>query len=152
MENESLKLEIGKHISASQKRRGDGHDSGDFNHFNETSVDGEGRVTGLLGSLEVPFLVNHEVQAREDRMTTYFRNKTSELKAEKEELKSKTEHYVKEVRFFKGAGKFCPVNSTLIRMNTVWTEINTYIHVSVGMRISRSFPIGVGRDRMYEII
>ncbi|XP_026315000.1 protein phosphatase 1 regulatory subunit 21 isoform X2 [Hyposmocoma kahamanoa] len=96
MENESLKLEIGKYISASQRRRGDGHDSGDFNHFNETSVDGEGRVTGLLGSLEVPFLLNQEVQAREDRMTTYFRNKTSELKAEKEELKSKTEHYVKE--------------------------------------------------------
>lgn len=99
MENESLKLEIGKYVSASQKRRGEGHDSGDFNHFNETSVDGEGRVTGLLGSLEVPFLVNHEVQAREDRMTTYFRNKTSELKAEKEELKSKTEDYVKEVRY-----------------------------------------------------
>ncbi|XP_053614081.1 protein phosphatase 1 regulatory subunit 21 [Plodia interpunctella] len=96
MENESLKLEVAKYVSASQKRRGDGHDSGDFNSFNETCVDGEGRVTGLLGSLEVPFLVNHEVQAREDRVRTYFRNKISDLEVEKNELKSKTEHYVKE--------------------------------------------------------
>ncbi|XP_060805261.1 protein phosphatase 1 regulatory subunit 21 [Amyelois transitella] len=96
MENEGLKLEIAKYVSASQKRRGDGHDSGDFNSFNETSVDGEGRVIGLLGSLEVPFLVNHEVQSREDRVRTYFRNKISALEVEKSELKSKTEHYVKE--------------------------------------------------------
>ncbi|CAB3246328.1 unnamed protein product [Arctia plantaginis] len=96
MENESLKLEVAKYVSASQKRRSDGHDSGDFNNFGETTVDSEGRITGLLGSLEVPFLLNHEVEAREDRMKTYFRNKISELKAEKEELKSKTEHYVKE--------------------------------------------------------
>ncbi|XP_073950724.1 uncharacterized protein isoform X2 [Choristoneura fumiferana] len=96
MENENLKLEIAKHISASQKRRGDGHDSGDFNFYSETSVDGEGRVTGLLGSMEVPFLLGHEIQTREDRMTTYFRNKMSELAAEREQLKSKTEHYVKE--------------------------------------------------------
>ncbi|KAM3958105.1 uncharacterized protein ACR2FA_007899 [Aphomia sociella] len=96
MENESLKLEVSKYVSASQKRRGDGHDSGDFNSFNETSVDSEGRVTGLLGSLEAPFLINHEVQSREDRMKMYFRNKISELNAEKDGLKSKTEHYVKE--------------------------------------------------------
>lgn len=38
MENESLKLEISKHVSAAQKRRGDTHDSGDFNSFSETSV------------------------------------------------------------------------------------------------------------------
>ncbi|XP_047994100.1 protein phosphatase 1 regulatory subunit 21 [Leguminivora glycinivorella] len=96
MENESLKLEISKHVSASQRRRGDGHDSGDFNFYSDTSVDGEGRVTGLLGSVEVPFLLGHEIQTREDRMKTYFRNKISELKVENEQLKSKTEHYVKE--------------------------------------------------------
>lgn len=95
MENENLKLEVSKYVAASQKRRGD-HDSGDFNSFNETSVDSEGRVTGLLGSLEVPFLLNQETQAREERMMTYFRNKISELNAERAELKSKTEHYVKE--------------------------------------------------------
>ncbi|XP_049878062.1 protein phosphatase 1 regulatory subunit 21 [Pectinophora gossypiella] len=96
MENESLKLEVSKYVSASQKRRGDGHDSGDFNNFTETSIDAEGKVTGLLGSLSVPFLLNHEIQSREDRMKTYFRNMLSELQVEKEELKSKTEHYVKE--------------------------------------------------------
>lgn len=97
MENESLKLEVAKYVSASQKRKGDTHDSGDFNTFNETAIDSEGRVTGLLGSMEVPFLLNQEVQSREDRMKTYFRNKISELKSEKDELRSKTEHYVKEV-------------------------------------------------------
>lgn len=97
MENESLKLEVAKYVSASQKRRGDGHDSGDFNTFGETSVDAEGRVTGLLGSLQVPFLLTQEIETREERMKTYFRNKISELKIEREELKSKTEHYVKEV-------------------------------------------------------
>uniref|UniRef100_A0A2A4IU10 Protein phosphatase 1 regulatory subunit 21 N-terminal domain-containing protein n=1 Tax=Heliothis virescens TaxID=7102 RepID=A0A2A4IU10_HELVI len=96
MENESLKLEVAKYVSASQKRRGDGHDSGDFNTFGETSVDAEGRVTGLLGSLQVPFILDHEIEMREERMKTYFRNKISELKTEREELKSKTEHYVKE--------------------------------------------------------
>ncbi|XP_026734573.1 protein phosphatase 1 regulatory subunit 21 [Trichoplusia ni] len=96
MENESLKLEVAKYVSASQKKRGDGHDSGDFNTFGETSVDHEGRVTGLLGSLEVPFLMTSEVETREERMKSYFRNKISELKSEREELKSKTEHYVKE--------------------------------------------------------
>ncbi|KAH9633693.1 hypothetical protein HF086_009027 [Spodoptera exigua] len=96
MENESLKLEVAKYVSASQRRRGDGHDSGDFNTFGETSVDAEGRVTGLLGSLQVPFLLTQEIETREERMKTYFRNKISELKIEKEELKSKTEHYVKE--------------------------------------------------------
>ncbi|KAJ8713848.1 hypothetical protein PYW08_007468 [Mythimna loreyi] len=96
MENETLKLEVAKYVAASQRRRGDGHDSGDFNTFGETSIDAEGRVTGLLGSLQVPFLLNQEVEAREERMKTYFRNKISELKTEKEELKSKTEHYVKE--------------------------------------------------------
>lgn len=97
MENESLKLEVAKYVSASQRRRGDGHDSGEFNTFGETSIDAEGRVTGLLGSLQVPFLLNQEVETREERMKTYFRNKISELKTEREELKSKTEHYVKEV-------------------------------------------------------
>lgn len=96
MENESLKLEVAKYVSASQKRRGDGHDSGDFNTFGETSVDAEGRVTGLLGSLQVPFILDQEIEMREERMKTYFRNKISELKTEREELKSKTEHYVKE--------------------------------------------------------
>ncbi|PZC71828.1 hypothetical protein B5X24_HaOG212403 [Helicoverpa armigera] len=96
MENESLKLEVAKYVSASQKRRGDGHDSGDFNTFGETSVDTEGRVTGLLGSLQVPFILDQEIEMREERMKTYFRNKISELKTEREELKSKTEHYVKE--------------------------------------------------------
>lgn len=38
MENESLKLEVSKYVSASQKRRGETHDSGDFNCFSETSV------------------------------------------------------------------------------------------------------------------
>lgn len=38
MENESLKLELSKYVSAAQKKRGDTHDSGDFNSFNETSV------------------------------------------------------------------------------------------------------------------
>lgn len=97
MENENLKLDLGKYIYASQKRRGDGHDSGDFNHFSETSVDAEGRVSGLLGSLEVPFLVNEEVLIREDRMKTYFRNKLTQLQFEKEKLGSKCEHYAKEV-------------------------------------------------------
>lgn len=96
MENDSLKLEVSKYVSASQKRRSDGHDSGDFNTFGETTIDSEGRVVGLLGSLEVPFLLSNEVESREDRMKIYFRNKISELEAEKEELKSKTEHYVKE--------------------------------------------------------
>lgn len=96
MENESLKLEVAKYVSASQRRRGDGHDSGDFNTFGETSMDAEGRVTGLLGSLQVPFLLNQEVETREERMKTYFRNKISELNTERGELKSKTEHYVKE--------------------------------------------------------
>lgn len=96
MENESLKLEVSKYISASQKRKGESHDSGDFNNFNEASVDTEGNVTGLLGSMQVPFLINQEVLAREDRMKTYFRNKISDLNAEKDELRSKTEHYVTE--------------------------------------------------------
>ncbi|XP_072930135.1 uncharacterized protein [Epargyreus clarus] len=96
MENESQRLEITRHVAAAQRRRGDGHDSGDFNSFNDTSIDAEGRVTGLLGSLEVPFLVNHEVQVREERMQTYFRNKISELSAQREELESKTENYMKE--------------------------------------------------------
>ncbi|XP_041969838.1 protein phosphatase 1 regulatory subunit 21 [Aricia agestis] len=96
LENESLKLEIAKHVSASQKRRGEMHDSGDFNSFNETSADGDNRVTGLLGSLEVPFLINHELQAREERMQTYFTNKIRDLNQQKDELRSKTEHYVKE--------------------------------------------------------
>lgn len=38
MENESLKLELSKYISAAQKKRGDTHDSGDFNCFSETSI------------------------------------------------------------------------------------------------------------------
>ncbi|CAH2045925.1 unnamed protein product, partial [Iphiclides podalirius] len=96
MENESLKLEVAKHVSAAQKRKGEGHDSGDFNNFNETSVDSEGRITGLLGSLEVPFLLNHEIQMREERVKRYFRNKLSEVNIEHEELKSKTEHYLNE--------------------------------------------------------
>ncbi|XP_075982755.1 uncharacterized protein LOC142980993 [Anticarsia gemmatalis] len=96
MENESLKLEVAKYVSASQKRRGDGHDSGDFNTFGETSVDAEGRVTGLLGTLTVPFLLPKEIEAREDRMKMYFRNKISEVKAEQQELKSMADHYVKE--------------------------------------------------------
>ncbi|CAK1583372.1 unnamed protein product [Parnassius mnemosyne] len=96
MENESLKLEIAKHVSAAQRRKGETHDSGEFNNFNETSVDSEGKVTGLLGSLEVPFLLNHEIQLREERVKKYFRNKISEIKTEHEELKSKTEHYVEE--------------------------------------------------------
>ncbi|KAJ0173793.1 hypothetical protein K1T71_010942 [Dendrolimus kikuchii] len=96
MENESLKLEIGKYESALQKRRGDNHDSGDFNTFSDTSVDGDGRVTGLLGSLEVPFIISRELETREQRLTTYFRSKISDLQSEKAELKSKTEHYVKE--------------------------------------------------------
>ncbi|XP_068618893.1 protein phosphatase 1 regulatory subunit 21 [Battus philenor] len=96
MENESLKLEVAKHVSAAQRRKGESHDSGDFNSFNETSVDSEGRMTGLLGSLEVPFLLNHEIQLREERVKKYFRNKISELKVEHEDLKSKTEHYVNE--------------------------------------------------------
>ncbi|CAG9789099.1 unnamed protein product [Diatraea saccharalis] len=96
MENDSLKLEVSKYVSASQKRKGESHDSGDFNNFNETSVDTEGKVIGLLGSMEVPFLLNHEVQSREDRMKTYFRDKVSKLEAEKDELRSKTEHYVTE--------------------------------------------------------
>lgn len=96
LENESLKLEVAKYESASQKRRGDGHDSGDFNVFSETSIDGEGRVTGLLGSLEVPFVLSEETKAREERMKTYFRSKLSQIQVEKAELKSKTEHYIKE--------------------------------------------------------
>ncbi|CAG4931143.1 unnamed protein product [Parnassius apollo] len=96
MENESMKLEIAKHVSAAQRRKGETHDSGEFNNFNETSVDCEGKVTGLLGSLEVPFLLSHEIQLREERVKKYFRNKISEMKVEYEELKSKTEHYVKE--------------------------------------------------------
>lgn len=38
MENETLKLEISKHVAAAQKRRADAHDSGDFNAFSETSL------------------------------------------------------------------------------------------------------------------
>ncbi|XP_038206844.1 protein phosphatase 1 regulatory subunit 21 isoform X2 [Zerene cesonia] len=96
LENESLKLEISKHVSASQRRRGDTHDSGDFNTFSETSIDGEGKITGLLGSLQVPFLLSGEVQEREERMLSYFRNKISALSAERDELISNAEHYVKE--------------------------------------------------------
>lgn len=126
MENESLKLEVAKYVSASQKRRSDGHDSGDFNIFGETSVDSEGRITGLLGSLEVPFLLNHEVEAREDRMKTYFRNKISELKAEKEELKSKTEHYVKEVCTPAFDSSFFRCYREFFRCNTMCVSIAKY--------------------------
>ncbi|CAK1551008.1 unnamed protein product [Leptosia nina] len=96
MENESLKLEISKHVSAAQKRRTDAHDSGDFNTFSETSIDGEGRVTGLLGSLEVPFQLSSEVQQREERLVGYFRNKITALSSERDELLSNAEHCVKE--------------------------------------------------------
>ncbi|KPJ01488.1 KLRAQ motif-containing protein 1 [Papilio xuthus] len=96
MENESLKLEIAKHVSAAQKRKGESHDSGDFNTFNETSVDAEGRMTGLLGSLEVPFLLNHEVQVREERVKQYFRSRLSAAHADRDLLNSKTEHYINE--------------------------------------------------------
>ncbi|CAG9105932.1 unnamed protein product [Plutella xylostella] len=96
MENESLKIDLNKYISASQKRRGDGHDSGDFNSFNQTSVDGEGRVTGLLGTLESPFILSDEIKMREERVKTYFRNKMTELQVAKEEVDSKCRHYVKE--------------------------------------------------------
>lgn len=97
MENESLKIDLNKYISASQKRRGDGHDSGDFNSFNQTSVDGEGRVTGLLGTLESPFILSDEIKMREERVKKYFRNKMTELQVAKEEVDSKCRHYVKEV-------------------------------------------------------
>ncbi|XP_023953345.1 protein phosphatase 1 regulatory subunit 21 [Bicyclus anynana] len=96
MENESLKLEIGKYVSAAQKRRGETHDSGDFNCFSETSVDAEGRVTGLLGSLEAPFLISHELLQREERVQAYYRAKLEDLSAQLHTRESKTEHYVKE--------------------------------------------------------
>ncbi|XP_050666063.1 protein phosphatase 1 regulatory subunit 21 [Leptidea sinapis] len=96
MEKESLKLEISKHVSASQRRKGESHDSGDFNVFSETSIDGEGKVTGLLGSLEVPFILSEEIKQREENMQTYFRKKLSEIRAERQEIVSKTEHYMKE--------------------------------------------------------
>ncbi|XP_013147814.1 PREDICTED: protein phosphatase 1 regulatory subunit 21 isoform X2 [Papilio polytes] len=96
MENESLKLEIAKHVSAAQKRKGESHDSGDFNTFNETSVDGEGRMTGLLGSLEVPFTLKQEVQVREERLQQYYRAKLSAARADRDLLATKTEHYINE--------------------------------------------------------
>ncbi|CAG9565226.1 unnamed protein product [Danaus chrysippus] len=96
MENESLKLDLSKYVAASQKRRGDTLDSGDFNTFSETSVDAEGRVTGLLGSLQVPFLASEEMQQRESRITRYYQDKLSKLSIQRDELSSKTEHYTKE--------------------------------------------------------
>ncbi|CAF4798309.1 unnamed protein product [Pieris macdunnoughi] len=96
MENDSLKLEVSKHVSAAQRRRADAHDSGDFNAFNQTSVDGEGRVTGLLGSLHVPFLINEEIEQREERLTAYFRKKITALNSERDELLSNIEFYAKE--------------------------------------------------------
>ncbi|VVC88372.1 unnamed protein product [Leptidea sinapis] len=60
LELESLKLEISKHVSASQRRKGE---------------NGEGKVTGLLGSLEVPFILSEEIKQREENMQTYFRKK-----------------------------------------------------------------------------
>lgn len=96
MENESLKLEVSKYASTLQRRRGEGHDSGEFNAFAATAVDGLGRLTGLLGALEPPLLLGQELEAREDRIVQYFRDRLSELQAEKADLNSKTEHYVKE--------------------------------------------------------
>ncbi|XP_061384645.1 protein phosphatase 1 regulatory subunit 21 [Danaus plexippus] len=96
MENESLKLDLSKYVAASQKRRGDTLDSGDFNTFSETSVDAEGRVTGVLGSLVVPFLASEEMQHRESRITRYYQDKLSKLSIQRDELSSKTEHYTKE--------------------------------------------------------
>ncbi|CAG4984555.1 unnamed protein product [Colias eurytheme] len=61
-----------------------------------SKLHGEGRITGLLGSLQVPFLLSGEVQEREERMLSYFRSKISKLSAERDELISNAEHYVKE--------------------------------------------------------
>ncbi|GBP74298.1 Protein phosphatase 1 regulatory subunit 21 [Eumeta japonica] len=97
MENESLKLEVAKHTSASQKRtKSEGHDSGDFNQWGVASADGEGHLVGLLGILTTPMAFAEEQQSREQRLQQYFRKKLSELALEKELLESKTEHYVTE--------------------------------------------------------
>lgn len=55
-------------------------------------------MSGLLGSLETPFLISHELLRREERVQAYFRAKLSDLSAQRDALESKTEHYVKEVR------------------------------------------------------
>lgn len=98
MENESLKLELGRNTSAFKRSRNEGLDSGDFNSFSETAVDAEGRITGLLGALQAPLVVPEELKAREQRINTYFRNKLSEINTEKQMLESKSENYIKEVR------------------------------------------------------
>ena len=63
-------------------------------------LDAEGRITGLLGSLEVPFLLSKELEQREDRLHAYYRAKVTELSGQRDAMKSKTEHYLKEVCFF----------------------------------------------------
>lgn len=60
--------------------------------------DAEGRVTGVLGSLVVPFLASEEMQHRESRITRYYQDKLSKLSIQRDELSSKTEHYTKEVQ------------------------------------------------------
>ncbi|XP_047536815.1 protein phosphatase 1 regulatory subunit 21 [Vanessa atalanta] len=96
MENESLKLEISKHVSAAQKRRGETHDSGDFNSFSETSVDAGGVVSGLLGALACPLLLARELQQREERVATHFRRRLAAAAARADLLQGKTDHYLQE--------------------------------------------------------
>ncbi|CAH2094322.1 unnamed protein product [Euphydryas editha] len=96
MENESLKLEISKHVSAAQKRRGDTHDSGDFNSFSETSVDASGAVAGLLGALHTPLLLSRELQQREERVAAHFRRRLAALAADNDLLRGRTDHYLQE--------------------------------------------------------
>ena len=53
----------------------------------------------MLGSLEVPFLLSKELEQREDRLHAYYRAKVTELSGQRDAMKSKTEHYLKEVCF-----------------------------------------------------
>ncbi|KPJ10055.1 KLRAQ motif-containing protein 1 [Papilio machaon] len=88
MENESLKLEIAKHVSAAQKRKGESHDSGDFNTFNETSVDAEGRMTGLLGSLEEEELhsTSHNYEQQMSVLTEHVAGLNEQLARQHDQL------------------------------------------------------------------
>ncbi|XP_045452964.1 protein phosphatase 1 regulatory subunit 21 [Melitaea cinxia] len=96
MENESLKLEISKHVSAAQKRRGDTHDSGDFNNFSEPTVDASGTMSGLLGALHTPLLLSRELQQREERVAAHFRRRLAALAADNDLLRGRTDHYLQE--------------------------------------------------------
>lgn len=100
MDIENLRLELANHTSTT-KSKNDGHDSGDFNNFTKTSMDSKGRLVGLLGSLEVPFVLSDEVEAREERIMIYLRNKLTALHIEKERIQNTNEVLKKECELYR---------------------------------------------------